>query len=269
MSTTVGFIGAGAMATALISGLINSNTVIPSNVHVSDPSSAALTSIQSAMQVHTTTDNTAVVSSVKVVVLAVKPGVVPIIVKQIAPFVTPQHLLVSIAAGVTTASIEALLPSGSKVVRVMPNTPSLVQKGASVYALGSNCDQKDGDIVKRLLLSVGIAHPLDESKIDAVTGLSGSGPAYVFMFIEALADGGVRAGLARPVAHALAAQTVLGAAQMVVQGGRHTGQLKDAVASPGGTTIAGIHALEQRGFRGACMDAVYAAYQRARQLSKL
>jgi pyrroline-5-carboxylate reductase len=198
------------------------------------------------------------------------------VLAALGPHVTPHHLVISIAAGVRLETLEAALGAGARVVRVMPNTPCLVAAGASAYALGAHATQADADLVHSLLGSVGLAIQVEEKMMNAVTGLSGSGPAYVFLMIEALADGGVAAGLPRDTALALAAQTVAGAAQMVLQGDNdddgsvlglvHPAVLKDKVASPAGTTIAGICELETSGVRGAFMRAVKAAAARSEEL---
>jgi pyrroline-5-carboxylate reductase len=179
----------------------------------------------------------------------------------------PDQLIVSIAAGISLKTLADGLGSGCRIIRVMPNTPCLVGCGASAYSRGPHATEQDAQLVQRLLSNVGTAVEVPEKLLDAVTGLSGSGPAYVYQIIEALSDGGVRMGLPRETATRLAAQTVLGAAQMVLSTGQHPGALKDAVTSPGGTTIAGLHALERGGLRGTLMDAVEAATQRAKELS--
>jgi pyrroline-5-carboxylate reductase len=181
---------------------------------------------------------------------------------------TPRHLLISIAAGVPSAKLEAALPARARVIRVMPNTPALVGASASGYALGKSATRSDGELAQRLLSALGVAFQLKESLLDAVTGLSGSGPAYVYQFIEALSDGGVASGLPRDVATKLAAQTVLGAAKMVLETGQHPGALKDMVTSPGGTTIEGLHELEKGKLRGTVMSAVRAATEKSRKLGQ-
>jgi pyrroline-5-carboxylate reductase len=182
--------------------------------------------------------------------------------------VTPQKLIVSIAAGITLTSLSDGLSSTTRLIRVMPNTPCLVGSGASAFTRGGAASEQDGELVNSLLSTVGLAFEVPEKLLDAVTGLSGSGPAYVYQIIEALSDGGVRVGLPRDVATKLAAQTVMGAAQMVLSTGQHPAALKDAVTSPGGTTIAGLHSLEQGGLRGILMDAVQAATERSRELGQ-
>jgi len=201
------------------------------------------------------------------VLIAVKPGQVPEVCADIKAG-NPNALVVSIAAGITIATLEASLATTNRVIRVMPNTPCLVGELAAAYAPNDACTPADAAIVGSLLGALGTAFKVKEADLDAVTGLSGSGPAYVFQFIEALSDGGVRAGLPRTVATQLAAKTVRGAATMVLETGKHPGELKDQVTSPGGTTIAGVHALEQGGMRSAVMNAVVAATERAKELGQ-
>jgi pyrroline-5-carboxylate reductase len=190
------------------------------------------------------------------------------VLTDIAQHFTRKHLLISIAAGVSTAKLESALPSRSRVIRVMPNTPALVEAAASGYALGKHATRSDGALAQRLLSSVGLAFPIKETLMDAVTGLSGSGPAYVYQFIEALSDGGVAVGLPRAVATQLAAQTVLGGARMVLETGTHPGTLKDMVTSPGGTTIEGLHELEKGKLRATVMNAVRAAAEKSSKLGE-
>lgn len=262
-----GFIGAGKMATALIQGMLKAGSVTPERVLASDPLPEAREALKRACGVSVLDGNARVVGGSDVLVLAVKPQSMAAVLAEIRPLVTSDHLVVSIAAGASISTLAAGLGPDRRIVRVMPNTPALVGEGASAYCLGPIVGPDDEALVRSCLLSVGTAHRAPESQLDAVTGLSGSGPAFVYTIIEALSDGGVRAGLPRELATALAAQTVLGAAKMVLETGLHTGTLKDHVASPGGTTIAGIHALERGGVRAALMDAVQAATERSAELA--
>lgn len=264
----VGFLGAGKMATALATGLSQAGLTDPSRILASDVLAPAREQFAKATGARTTADNTEVVREADVLFLAVKPQYVRPVLSEVRPALEMRHLLISIAAGVTLETMLGLVGKDVRLVRVMPNTPCLVGASASAYCLGGNATSEDGQIVERLLTAVGVAVALPEQLIDAVTGLSGSGPAYAYLMIEALSDGGVRMGLPRDVATRLAAQTLLGAAKMVLETGQHPGQLKDAVASPGGTTIAGLHALETGGLRGCLMNAVQAATLRSRELSQ-
>ncbi|MBY0231257.1 MAG: pyrroline-5-carboxylate reductase [Gemmataceae bacterium] len=264
---SIGFLGAGRMASALARAWITGGLVPPWNVRASDPLAAAREAFQSSTGANALPDNKAVASA-SLLVLAVKPQAMPALCAEIAPHLSHSPLVVSIAAGVPMAKLSAWLGDSTRLVRVMPNTPCLVGASASAFSPGQHAAEADIATVQKLLDAVGKAVRLPESLLDAVTGLSGSGPAFAYAFIEALSDGGVRAGLPREAATMLAAQTVLGAARMVLESGLHPGELKDQVASPGGTTIAGLHALERAGLRGAAMDAVVAAALRATELGK-
>ena len=271
MSSTIvriGFIGAGKMATALARGLIESGYTSADAIIASDVSEPALRNFEAKTGASTTTVNYEVLRDSEVVLLAVKPQHVSAVLRELQGHVRAEHLFVSIAAGVTLKSLHAGLGDVARIVRVMPNSPCLVGAGASAFACGPHATPADAEQVTALLSTVGIAVPVPESQIDAVTGLSGSGPAYVFQMIEALSDGGVKVGLPREVATRLAAQTLLGAARMVLETGEHPGSLKDAVTSPGGTTIAGLHALERGGVRAALMDAVENATLRSIELGR-
>ena len=265
----IGFIGAGRMATALAEGFIRAGLVTPADTIGSDPSSESRESFAAATGARVETDNARVVAAADVLFLAVKPQQMSLALSALRGSITARHLVVSVAAGVTLTSLHAELGPGPRVVRVMPNTPCLVGQGASGYCLGAGATHDDRTLVERLLSSVGRAVCLDEKLLDVVTGLSGSGPAFACVMIEALADGAVRMGLPRGVAQMLAAQTLLGTAQMVLATGEHPAALKDAVASPGGTTIAGLAALEAGGLRAALISAVEAATRRSQELGKL
>lgn len=264
----VGFLGAGQMATALAGGWANAGLLDAARSRASDPFPVARERFEQATGVKAVTTNAEVVAACDVLVLAVKPQVVSAVLAELRPAIGPRHLLVSIAAGITLKALADGLGLETRLVRVMPNTPCLVRASATGFATGAATTGDDVSLVTRLFGAVGRAFALPEKLLDAVTGLSGSGPAFVYTIIEALADGGVRVGLPRDVAQALAAQTVFGAAKMVLETGTHPAALKDAVASPGGTTIAGLHALERGGVRAALMDAVEAATQRSQELGR-
>jgi pyrroline-5-carboxylate reductase len=264
----VGFLGAGKMASALASGLVRAGLAAPEAILASDVSNGARSEFTQATQARTTAFNPDVAKFASVLILAVKPDQVAPLLLEIAPQLTEEHLLISIAAGVTLSSIESEVPDGTRVIRVMPNTPALVGASASAFALGRSATGDDAQLVSKLLSAVGIAMQVKESLLDAVTGLSGSGPAYVYTIIEALSDGGVAAGLPREIATRLAAQTVLGGAKMVLETGLHTGALKDMVTSPGGTTIEGIHELERGAVRAALMNAVRSAAEKSKKLGQ-
>jgi pyrroline-5-carboxylate reductase len=256
------------MASALVHGLIRAGVAKPQCITAADPLESARQSLANAAAIQTTESNQTVVDQSDVVVLAVKPQSMPDVLLQIKPNVSSRHLIISIAAGVTSESIAARLDGHQRIIRVMPNTPALLGAGAAGYSLAQGASNDDEALVRSCLNSVGVCHRLPEPLLDAVTGLAGSGPAFVYIFIESLADGGVRAGLPRDVALSLAAQTVLGAARMVLESNDHPAALKDRVASPAGTTIAGIQSLERAGFRSAVIDAVAAAANRSIELGK-
>lgn len=255
------------MASALMNGMVNKGVLKKADLSVSDVFAPTLEKHKAA-GFATCSSNVEVVKSTKVVWLAVKPHYMAGVISEIASSITKDHLVISIAAGTTIGAIEAGLPKGTRVVRVMPNTPCLVGQMAAGFAGGKSATQDDIALVEKLLSSVGVACAVNEAQLDAVTGVSGSGPAYIFLAIEALADGGVRAGLPRAVALKLAAQTVRGAAQMQQETGAHPGVLKDQVMSPGGTTAAGVHALENGGFRSTLMNAVVATTNKATELGR-
>ena len=264
-----GFIGSGKMASALIRGMIRAGTAQPSTITVSDPIEAARTNLAVETGATAAVDNRVVAAASDVLVLAIKPQSMAGVLEELRLATTNEHLIISIAAGVSIATLAAGLGADPRrIVRVMPNTPALLGEGASGYCLGPNARPDDDVIVRSCLDAVGLSFRVAEPLLDAVTGLSGSGPAFVYVMIEALSDGGVRMGLPRDVATALAAQTMLGAAKMVLETGLHPGQLKDQVTSPGGTTIAGLHALERAGVRAGLIDAVEAATRRSAELGR-
>jgi pyrroline-5-carboxylate reductase len=264
----IAFLGGGNMAEALIKGLIAAGTAKPDQVLVADVSSDRLEHLRKTYGIIIQKSNRDAVSQAEIVLLCVKPQVIDVVLTKIVPVADKDKLLISIAAGVTIARIEKVLTGGPRVVRVMPNTPALVLAGAAGLAGGKNATNDDLALAQSIFNSVGRAFIVDEKLMDAVTGLSGSGPAYVFTIIEALAEAGVKAGLPRQLALELAAQTVYGAAKMVLETKEHPGKLRDMVTSPGGTTIEGLHALEEGKLRATLMNAVAAATARSRELGK-
>ena len=265
----IGLIGAGNMASALIRGLLGSNALTKEQLRASDLRGDHLAALTEQFGITTHTDNAELVSWANVVVLAVKPQVIDRVVDQIASDISSDTLVISIAAGVPLRAIEARLPDATRVMRVMPNTAAIALAGAAGIAPGAHATAEDTEFTKALFDATGRSVVLDESLLDAVTGLSGSGPAYVMMIIDALADGGVKVGLHRETALLLAAQTVYGSAKLLLETGEHPGRLKDMVTSPGGTTIAGIHTLESGGLRRTLIDAVEVATKRSAELGAI
>ena len=263
---TLAFIGAGAMGEALSRGLLAAGTYAASDIALFDTNTARVERLADSLGARAASSVEHATEGADVVLLAVKPQIVERALEPVRGVLNASQTLVSIVAGVSTTRLEACFDAPVPVVRVMPNTPALVGAAATAICAGTYAGAENLDKARQIFTAVGLCVEADEKLLDAVTGLSGSGPAYVFLFIEALADGGVRAGLPRDVALKLAAQTVLGSAHMVLETGEHPGALKDRVASPGGTTIAGLHALEQGAFRGVVMDAVVAAAERSKEL---
>jgi pyrroline-5-carboxylate reductase len=264
----VGFVGAGNMGEALIKGLVESSLVPAEAIVIADSRAARAEQIAQQYGVRAAADNGALVRGADVVILAVKPQIMAAVLREIMPALTNRPLLVSIAAGVSTATIQAVLGKYPRLIRVMPNTPALVLEGATAIARSQELDADDLETAQEIFTAVGRVVVLEEELMDAVTGLSGSGPAYVAIVIESLADGGVKMGLDRVTAMTLATQTVLGAARLIAETGVHPGALKDMVSSPGGTTIAGIAALEEGGIRTTFIRAVERATLRSRELGR-
>ena len=264
----VGFIGAGNMGEALIKGLVAANLVRPEAIYASDVRLERLKALDQQYGIRLLADNAELVRQVDIVILAVKPQIMAPALRQIASAVTKKKLLISIAAGVSTTTIRAALGKAARLIRVMPNTPALVLEGVTAVAKAEGLEPGDLDTAGEIFSAVGRVVVLDEELMDAVTGLSGSGPAYVAVVIESLADGGVKMGLDRITAMTLATQTVLGAARLMIETGMHPGALKDMVSSPGGTSIAGIAALEEGGIRTTFIKAVERATLRSRELGR-
>lgn len=255
------------MAEALLAGFLASGSADPAALFATDSSAERRDLIKRRFGIRVASDNAEAATWAEVVVLAVKPQVLDPVLVGIAPGLAGR-LVISIAAGVSIRRIAQRLPQGTRIARVMPNAPALVRDGMSALAFGPGVTEEDAGLVRTMFESVGRVVTVEERLMDAVTGLSGSGPAYVFMAIEALADGGVKMGLSRTVAELLAAQTVLGAARMMLETGEHPARLKDRVASPGGTTIAGLHQLEQGGLRACLIAAVEAATKRSEEMGR-
>lgn len=266
----IGFIGGGKMAQAMAKGFISAGlTKGESMISSCHPSDMASANAFKELGAETTFENIPVVEKSDVIIVSVKPSIVPVALGDIknASNIKADKLFLSIAMGITTKELERILPKESRVIRVMPNTPSLVRSGASVFVSGTNATEKDARITKKLLESIGTCEQVPEGLLDAITALSGSGPAYIYVLIEALADGAVKMGLPRDLAYRLAAQTVLGAGQMVRDTNIHPAVLKDDVTSPAGSTAAALHFLEEKGFRAAIIGAIQAATHRCREVA--
>lgn len=264
---TLAFLGAGAMGEALMRGLLAAHVYAPHEIVAFDPDAARLQTLSDELGIRVAASAEEVARGADAILLAVKPQILDKALAPLERVLDVSQTVISIAAGISLARLQALFAAQIPLVRVMPNTPCLVGAAASAVSLGEFSGAAQRELAHRVFGAVGLVVDVPETSMDAVTGLSGSGPAYVYVFIEALSDAGVQMGLPRAVAKQLAAQTVLGAAKMALESGQHTGELKDMVTSPGGTTIAGLAALEKRAFRGTVMEAVGAATQRSREMS--
>lgn len=262
----IALIGAGNMAEALIAGMLKGKVATPEQLYATDILPERLTHLQGRYQIKTGADNGEAVAWENVLILAAEPQTLDDVLHLTFRFIKKNSLVISVAAGYPIGSLAAHLPPGARIIRAMPNTPSSVGAGVTAIALGPGVAEEDRETAEAIFRSVGTVVIIEERLMDAVTGLSGSGPAYIYLIIEALADGGVKAGLPRQTAVQLTAQTVLGAARMVVESGYHPAVLKDRVASPGGTTIAGLHKLEEGRLRATLINAVEAACRRSKEL---
>lgn len=262
----IAFLGTGNMAEAMLKGLLRAGIATKESLIATARRPERLEELRRVYGVEATADNIGAARTADVVILSVKPQVLNKLLTQIAPAIDNSKLVISVCAGVPIAAIERKLGVGSRIIRTMPNTPSLVGAGACALARGEHATEADLQTAADIFHAVGITTVVEESLIDAVTGLSGSGPAYIFLIIEALSDAGVKVGLPRYTALKLAAQTVLGSAQLLIETNQHPGHLKDQVTSPGGTAIAGLHTLEEGGVRTTLINAVEAATRRAREL---
>jgi pyrroline-5-carboxylate reductase len=266
LGKTIAFLGAGNMAEALVKGLLRANVAEPREIVCSDRRDERGPELVQRYGVRFTRSNLEATAAAQIVVLSVKPQVMNKLLEEIAPVLDHQKLVISIAAGVPIQAIERKVGHGVRIVRTMPNTPALVGAGATALVAGEHATEDDLRQARALFDAIGKSVVVDEPLLDAVTGLSGSGPAYIFLVIEALSDAGVKVGLPRATAQDLAAQTVLGSAKLLIETGEHPGRLKDQVTSPGGTAIAGLHTLEAGGLRTTLMNAVEAATERSREL---
>jgi len=267
MSKTVGFIGGGNMASAMMGGMIKYGFE-RKDIWASDTSEAALTRLQNELNINVTSDNCEVAKNSDVLVLAVKPHIYPIVIEQVKNCVKEGCIVIVIAAGQSIAYVKGAFGRDIKVVRTMPNTPALVSEGMTAVCPDTTLTKEDIDLVLSIFRSFGKAEIVPESMMEAVTAVSGSSPAYTFMYIEALADGAVAAGMPRAMAYTFAAQAVLGAAKMVLETGLHPGALKDMVCSPGGTTIEAVAALEKEGLRNAVMCGMKACVEKTQKMNK-
>ena len=266
----IGFIGSGNMGEALISGLVLSKATKPENIICSDIAEDLLEEIQTKYKVSTTTDNIEVAKKSEIVIYATKPQILGLVLKETAPALDQSKLIISIAAGVPLAAIAAGLQKKLRLIRVMPNICAFVKESATAIAAGEYASKEDVALARAIFDSVGITVFIQENILmDAFTGLSGSGPAYIFTIVDAMADAGVKMGLSRKDSLLLSTQTILGSAKLLLESKEHPGQLKDRVASPGGTAIAGIHTLEQGGLRTTLMNAVESASKRSKELGEM
>ncbi|MDD2552998.1 MAG: pyrroline-5-carboxylate reductase [Desulfotomaculaceae bacterium] len=263
----IGFIGGGAMGEALVSGLFRAGLVAPSQVYISDTSEQRREQLGQKLGVNTTADNCTVTRKADIIIISVKPYVAASVLKEIAAVARPEQIYISIAAGVTISQIESCLAGTIPVVRVMPNTPCLVGEGASAISAGRYAGEESIKVAMAVFNASGKAVEVPESLLDCVTGLSGSGPAYMYLVLESLIDGAVRLGLPGDLARELAAQTMLGAAKMVLETAEHPAKLKNMVTTPGGTTAAGLFALEEGALRSVLMKAVAEATRRSQEMS--
>lgn len=268
MDKKIGFIGSGNMAKAMIGGIVKSKLVDQSNVIASDLNELALENVKNEYGINVTTNSKEVVKFSDIVIVAVKPNVYDIVLEGVKELVDDKKIIVTIAAGKTIESIENVIGNDKKVIRTMPNTPALVNEGMSALCKNNNITDEELNIVKEIFNSFGKAEIVSEYLIDAVIGASGSAPAYVFMFIEAMADAAVLAGMPRNQAYTFAAQAVMGSAKMVLETGKHPGELKDMVCSPGGTTIEAVKTLEAEGFRSAVIKAIGDCIEKSKEMSK-
>lgn len=268
MKKNIGFIGCGNMASAMIKGIVKSGLVNSQDIMASNPSEGKLIKIKEETDIVTTQDNKEIAKFSDVLILSVKPNKYKDVIEEIKNYIKQDTIIVTIAAGISIEKVEEYFEWDIKVVRTMPNTPALVGEGMSALCKNDNVDEEDMKIVKEIFECFGKVEVFEEKDIDTIIGLTGSSPAYVYMFIEALADGAVLKGLPRGKAYKLAAQAVYGSAKMVLETGKHPGELKDDVCSPGGTTIEAVYSLEKSGFRASIIEAMEKCIEKAKDMNK-
>ena len=266
---SIGIIGAGHIGSAVIGGLLRAKLTSPRNIIASRRTESSLAELAKTFGIQTTTDNKKVARSSDIIVLAIKPMNSREVLSEIRDFITPMKVVVSVMAGIRTSFINSILGVECPVIRTMPNTPVLVDAGATAISKGKFATEEHLKIANTIFKSIGTVEIVPENLLDAVTGLSGSGPAYIYMVIEAMTDGGVKMGIPRQIAFKLAAQTVFGSAKLVIETGKHPAILKDEVTTPGGTAIAAVHELETHGLRTMLINAVSTATVRSKELSKM
>lgn len=268
MNKKIGFIGCGNMGGALIQGLTNSNQINYQNIFVFDKNPQKANTIVDKYNVSTKNNIQELAEASYFIILAVKPNIIPAILKELSSDSIKEKVLISIAAGITIKTIKKTIEKECRVARVMPNTPALVGEGMTAISFDNTINDEEKENIKQIFQTVGRVIEIEEKHMNAITALSGSSPAYVFIFIEAMADAAVRMGIPRNLAYNVAAQAVLGSAKMILDTGKHPGELKDMVCSPAGTTIEAVYQLEKRGFRGTIMKAMQECYEKAEELSK-
>lgn len=264
----LGFIGCGNMGKAMIGGIINAGQLKASDIIVSDLNEGSLARAHEELGIHTTTDSVELAKTTEIIVVAVKPNIYGIVLEQIKDVITPSTIIITIAAGISIDNVEAIVGADKKIVRTMPNTPALVGEGMTAMCPNKNITSDETDMILNLLSGFGKTEILGEYLIDSVIGVSGSAPAYVFMFIEAMADAAVLSGMPRAQAYTFAAQAVYGSAKMVMETDMHPGKLKDMVCSPGGTTIEAVKMLEKTGFRSSVIESITACVEKSKEMSR-
>ena len=265
----IGIIGAGNIGGAIIGGLLKARETVPEKLVVSDINQVHLEKFKSRWQINTTTNNEEVVKFAEILILCVKPQILKAVLTSVKNLIRPEVLIISVAAGIKTALINEWIGQQNPVIRAMPNIAALVDESATAICRGEYAENGHGEIARRIFEATGMVQLVDESQMNAITGLSGSGPAYIYMIIEALTDGGVKMGLSREIAFPLAIQTLLGSAKLVQETGEHPAVLRDQVTTPGGTAIAAIHDLENHGLRSMLISAVMTATKRSEELGEL